>query len=45
MAAELGFDRRSATYAQIKADLGPILARYRDVEGALLPMLHEAQRR
>ncbi|HEY3109123.1 MAG TPA: NAD(P)H-dependent oxidoreductase subunit E [Chloroflexota bacterium] len=43
LSAEL--DRRTATYEQIKADLTPILERYRDVEGALLPILHEAQQR
>ena len=38
-------DRRTASYAQIKADFVPILERHRDVEGALLPILHEAQHR
>jgi NADH:ubiquinone oxidoreductase subunit E len=38
-------DRRTATYEQIKADFSPILERYGDVEGALLPILHEAQHR
>jgi NADH:ubiquinone oxidoreductase subunit E len=45
MSAELDLDRRTATYEQIKADFTPILERYRDVEGALLPILHEAQHR
>jgi NADH:ubiquinone oxidoreductase subunit E len=44
-AAHLPFDRRSATYEQLKDDFGPLLERYRDVEGALLPILHEAQAR
>ena len=39
------FDRRTATYEQIRSDFGPIIDRYRDVEGALLPILHEAQHR
>ncbi|HEY3078852.1 MAG TPA: NAD(P)H-dependent oxidoreductase subunit E [Chloroflexota bacterium] len=39
------FDRRTATYEQIRSDFGPLLERYRDVEGALLPILHEAQAR
>jgi NADH:ubiquinone oxidoreductase subunit E len=42
---DLPFDRRNATYEQIRADFGPLLARYRDTEGALLPLLHEAQER
>lgn len=41
----LPFDRRTATYDQLKADFLPILERYREVEGALLPILHEAQHR
>lgn len=45
MAGELLFDRRDATYEQIKADFEPIMQRYADVEGALLPILHEAQHR
>src|SRR5919199_6875546 len=45
LSAELDLDRRTATYEQIKADFTPILERYRDVEGALLPILHEAQHR
>ena len=45
MASTLPFDRRAATYDQIKADFWPILERYRDVEGALLPILHETQQR
>jgi NADH:ubiquinone oxidoreductase subunit E len=43
--AELQLDRRTATYEQLRVDFGPILERYRDVEGALLPILHEAQHR
>jgi NADH-quinone oxidoreductase subunit E len=43
--AHLDLDRRAATYEQIKADFTPILERYREVEGALLPILHEAQHR
>ena len=39
------FDRRTATYEQIRADFGPFLEQYRDVEGALLPILHDAQHR
>jgi NADH:ubiquinone oxidoreductase subunit E len=39
------FDRRSATYEQISADFWPLMEPYRDVEGALLPILHEAQAR
>jgi NADH:ubiquinone oxidoreductase subunit E len=38
-------DRRNATYEQIKADFLPILEQYQDTEGALLPLLHEAQHR
>lgn len=38
-------DRRTATYDQIRADFWPLLEKYRDVEGALLPILHEAQAR
>lgn len=43
--SDLPFDRRSGTYEQIRADFGPLLERYRDAEGALLPILHEAQNR
>jgi NADH:ubiquinone oxidoreductase subunit E len=43
--AELHFDNRTADYVQIKEDFTPVLERYRDVEGALLPILHEAQHR
>lgn len=39
------FDPRSATYEQIKADFWPIMQPYIDVEGAVLPILHEAQHR
>jgi NADH:ubiquinone oxidoreductase subunit E len=42
---ELQFDSRTATYEQLKEDFTPILERYADVEGALLPILHEAQHR
>ena len=45
MYTELHFDNRSATYEQIKEDFTPILERYGNVEGALLPILHEAQHR
>ena len=45
MHTEITFDTRSATYEQIKEDFTPILEKYRDVEGALLPILHEAQHR
>lgn len=44
-APTLPFDRRTATYEQIRSDFWPILERYRDVEGAILPILHEAQGR
>src|ERR1044071_7014046 len=43
--AELHLDRRTATYEQLEADFRPIPERYGEVEGALLPMLHEAQQR
>lgn len=43
--SDLAFDRRAATYEQIRGDFGPIVARYHEVEGALLPLLHEAQER
>jgi NADH:ubiquinone oxidoreductase subunit E len=42
---QLTFDTRSADYEQIKEDFTPILQRYGNVEGALLPILHEAQHR
>lgn len=42
---QVTFDTRSASYEQIKEDFTPILERYADVEGALLPILHEAQHR
>ncbi len=45
MYTQLHFDTRAATYEQIKEDFAPILERYRNVEGALLPILHEAQNR
>ena len=45
MYTQLHFDNRSASYEQIKEDFTPILERYGDVEGALLPILHEAQHR
>lgn len=44
-AARLTFDRRSASYEQIKADFLPLIEKYHDVEGAILPILHEAQHR
>jgi len=40
-----GFDRRNASYEQIRADFWPVMAPYADLEGAILPILHEAQRR
>lgn len=43
--ADLPFDPRRASYEQLRSDLLPILTGYRDVEGALLPILHEAQAR
>lgn len=43
--ALVDLDRRTATYEQVKADFLPLLERYKDVEGALLPILHEAQQR
>lgn len=45
MYTELHFDSRSASYEQIKEDFTPILERYGNVEGALLPLLHESQHR
>jgi NADH:ubiquinone oxidoreductase subunit E len=45
MHTETNFDTRSASYEQIKEDFTPILEPYANVEGALLPILHEAQHR
>lgn len=42
---DLTFDTRTATYEQIKVDFTPIMQPFANVEGALLPILHEAQHR